>query len=118
MAGMVGMCRKTGRTITGWEQFVSRVTQVMTTYISSRNKLRGFGSQLPATLSRNTSNATLALIQTYAMGAFMNPLNGIDDFEPSRVVAERTQSGTAVTFYGKWNGRFVEPFTIDLPVAA
>lgn len=118
MAGMVGMCRKTGRTITGWDQFISRVTQVMTTYISARNKVRGFGSQLPATLSRNTSNATLALIQTYAMGAFMNPENGLEDFTPLRVVAERTSNGTSVTFYGKWNGRFVEPFTIDLPMAA
>ena len=118
MTSMVGMCRKTGRTITGWDQFISRVTQVMTTYISARNKVRGFGSQLPATLSLNTNNATLALIQTYAMGAFMNPSNGLEDFEPSRVVAERTQNGTSVTFYGKRNGRVVDPFTIELPQAA
>lgn len=115
---MIGMCRKTGKTLTGWDQFISRVTQVMTTYISARNKARGFGSQLPATLSLNTSNATLALIQTYAMGAFMNHLNGLEDFTPSRVVAERTKNGTSVTFYGKWDGRMVVPFIIDLPQAA
>jgi hypothetical protein len=118
MAAMIGMCRKTGRTITGWDQFISRVTQVMTTYISARNKARGFGSQLPATLSLSTSKATLALIQTYAMGAFMNPLNGLEDFAPSRVIAKRTPNGTSVTFYGKWNGRAVDRFTIQLPQAA
>lgn len=111
---MIGMCRKTGRTLTSWDQFISRVTQVMTTYISSRNKVRGFGSQLPATLSLNTSNATLALIQTYAMGAFMNEANGLSDFTPSRVVATLTEDGTAVTFYGTWNGQLVDPFTINI----
>lgn len=112
---MIGMCRKTGRTITEWDQFISRITQVMTTHISARNKAREFGSQLPATLSRNTNNATLALIQTYAMGAFMNPANGLEDFTPSRIVAERVKDGTSVTFYGEWNGRMIEPFTINLP---
>lgn len=111
---MIGMCRKTGRTLTGWEQLISRITQVMTTYISSRNKARGFGSQLPETLSKNTSNATLSLIQTYAMGAFMNEENGLQDFIPDRVVAERAPNGAAVTFYGKWNGQFIDPFTITI----
>lgn len=111
---MIGIDRKTGRTLTGWEQFLSRVTQVMTTQIGARNKYRSFGCQLPSTLSRNTSNATLALIQTYAMGAFMNEANGLQDFTPERVVAKRTAIGTLVTFYGTWKGQIVDPFTIQV----
>ncbi|MBY8291122.1 phage baseplate protein [Vibrio fluvialis] len=111
---MIGICRRTGRTLTGWEQFLSRVEQVMTTALAGRNKYRGFGSQLPATLSKNTNNQTLALIQAYTMGAFLNPVNGLSDFTPSRVVAERTASGTLVTFYGHWNGIAVEPFTVPV----
>lgn len=114
----IGMCRKTGRTLKGWDQFLSRLTQVLTTYVTARNKVRGFGCLVPTLLSKNASNATLSLLQHYVMAAFSNPENGIDDFTPSRVVAERTSNGATITIYGTWNDQAVSPFTVELPMAA
>ncbi|MBF4218597.1 phage baseplate protein, partial [Vibrio anguillarum] len=39
---MIGIDRRTGKMLTGFDQFVSRVTQVMSTRIGSREKRRNF----------------------------------------------------------------------------
>ena len=111
---MIGIDRKTGKMITGFEQFVSRLTQVMTTRIGSREKRRKFGSRLPDLLSRSTSDHLLALAQTYAMEAFYNAENGIQDFTPTRIVATRRQDGITLQFAGTWNDEWIESFEINV----
>lgn len=99
---MLGIDRRTGKTITGFEQFVSRMTQVLTTRIGSREKRRGFGAKLPSLLSKATTDQLLTLAQTYAIEACHNP--AVADFAPSQVVASRTTDGIKLQFYGTWNG--------------
>ena len=111
---MIGIDRRTGKMLTGFDQFVSRVTQVMSTRIGAREKRRNFGSRLPELLSRSTSDHLLSLAQTYAMEAFYNLSNGINDFTPSRIVATRRNDGITLRFEGSWNGQWVEPFEISI----
>lgn len=105
---MIGIDRKTGRTINEWEQFVSRVTQVMTTQISRREKRREFGSRIPELLSENMSDGVLMLAQSYAIEASYPAINGLSEFSPSRCVASRSTSGIVLRFWGKWAGQDVE----------
>lgn len=102
---MIGIDRTTGRTLTGWQQMVSRVQQVMTTPIGAREKRRGFGCRVPETLGKNVSNQQLMLAQAYAIDAFYNPVNGISDFQPTRCIASRHATGIILTFEGVWNGQ-------------
>ena len=102
---MIGIDRNTGRTLTGWEQMISRVQQVMTTRIGGREKRRGFGSRVPETLGRNMSDQQLILAQSYAIDAFYNPINGISDFQPTRCIAGRHDSGITLRFEGTWQGQ-------------
>ena len=111
---MIGIDRLTGQKLTGFEQFISRVTQVMSTQIGTREKRRKFGSRLPSLLSKSTSDNLLSLAQTYAMEAFLNSVNGLTDFVPNRVVAIRHSNGLVLRFEGKWNGSWIEPFDINL----
>ncbi|MGI2002042.1 phage baseplate protein [Shewanella frigidimarina] len=111
---MVGIDRLSGKKLTGFDQFVSRVTQVMSTQIGTREKRRNFGSKLPSLLSKPTSGSLLSLAQTYSMEAFLNAENGISDFKPNRVVATRHSNGITLRFEGKWNGQLIEPFLIEV----
>ena len=104
---MIGIDRNTGRTIGAFEQFVSRVTQVMTTPLGAREHRPGFGSRVPETLARNMGDELLLLAQAHATEAFYNPINGIGDFEPDQVVASRDANGVRLRFAGKWRHRRV-----------
>lgn len=99
---MIGIDPRTGRTIDAWEQFVSRVAQVMTTPIGGREKRRDFGCRIPETLAKNTGDDLLLLAQSYAIESFYNPANGLEDFTPSRCVASRHASGIRLRFEGTW----------------
>jgi len=110
---MIGFDRKTGRTIRGWDQFLSRFTQVMTTQVADREKRRGFGSRVPEAIGRNMNDSLLILAQSYAIEACYVPINGLSDFSPSRCVASRGEVGVILRFWGDWNGRSVE-FEVSL----
>ena len=96
---MIGMDRRTGRTIGAWAQFVSRVTQVMTTPLGSREHRRRFGSRVPETLA-----------QAHAIDAFYNPANGIGDFRVESCVATRRPDGPGILlkFRGVWRHERVQ----------
>lgn len=104
---MIGMDRDTGRTIDGWQQFVSRATQVLTTPIGGREHRRRFGSRVPELLGRLTSDEVLILAQGRAIAAFYEPINGITDFQPTRCVASRHATGLRLAFEGTWLTRRV-----------
>lgn len=99
---MIGIDPATGRTLDGWAQFVARVGQVMSTPIGGREKRRAFGSRVPETLAKTTGDDLLLLVQSYAIQAFYVPLNGLEDFEPTRCVASRHANGVRIYFEGKW----------------
>ena len=105
---MIGIDRKTGRTLTSWEQFVSRMTQVMTTPLGSREKRRQFGSRVPELLGKNMSDDLLILAQSYAIEACYTEINGVSDFRPTHCIASRGTSGVVLRFLGQWNGRDVD----------
>ena len=100
---MIGIDRNTGRTISGWDQFVARVEQVMTTQIGEREKRRNFGSKLPSLRSKNMNNTVLMQAQSFAIDAFYNASNGISDFSPTSCVATRGNSGIHLSIKGFWN---------------
>ena len=112
---MIGIDRKTGRTVTGFEQLVSRVTQVLTTPLTGRTKRAGFGSEVRKYLSANMTNAALLQVQSAALSAFYNPENGLSDFVPSRCLATRQATGLNLSIEGKWNG---QPASLEVPIDA
>uniref|UniRef100_A0A6M3J584 Putative baseplate protein n=1 Tax=viral metagenome TaxID=1070528 RepID=A0A6M3J584_9ZZZZ len=99
---MIGMDRRTGRTLSGWEQFVSRAAQVMTTQLGSRERRRLFGSRVPELLGKITNDDLLLLAQAYAIAAFYEPINGLTDYKVTRCVASRHEAGVLLRFAGIW----------------
>jgi uncharacterized protein len=110
---VIGIDRLTGRTLSGWEQFVSRVAQVMTTPIGARERRRAFGSDVPSLLGRNTGDDLLMLAQAYAIAAFYEPINGIGDYKVKRCVASRHGAGIKLKFSGIWQGA-QQNFEVDV----
>lgn len=104
---MIGMDRDTGRTIDGWPQLVSRITQVMTTPIGGREHRRRFGCRVPELLGRLNGDDVLILAQSRALTAFYEPMNDIGDFKPTRCVAQRTPTGLRLAFDGVWRRQLV-----------
>ncbi|MEC8917767.1 MAG: phage baseplate protein [Pseudomonadota bacterium] len=99
---MIGIDRKTGRTLTGFQEFVARVEQVMTTPLGAREKRPDFGSRVPETLARNMGDDLLMLVQAHALEAFYNTANGLTDFTPDQVVATRGANGVLLRISGQW----------------
>ena len=113
---MIGIDRNTGRRIDGFDQLVSRVTQVMTTPLVGRAKRPKFGSKVRENHSANMSDSMLVRIQAASIEAFYNPANGLQDFVPSSCIAKRHASGLSLYFEGKWQGRPVK-FEVPLDVS-
>jgi phage baseplate assembly protein W len=113
---MIGIDRKTGRQIDGFDQLVSRITQVMTTPKVGRAKRPIFGSNVRDYMGANMADSMLIRLQAAAIAAFYEPINGLTDFVPSRCVAKRLTDGLALYFEGKWNGRDVK-FEVPLDVS-
>ncbi|MCG7551571.1 phage baseplate protein [Pseudoalteromonas sp. Of7M-16] len=105
---MIGIDRNTGRKIDGFDQLVSRITQVMTTPVGGRVKRPKFGSRVRDTLSANMSDSMLVRTQAAAIEAFYNLANGLHDFSPVSCVAVRHASGLHLYFEGHWEGRLVK----------
>ncbi|ASA54680.1 phage baseplate protein [Vibrio gazogenes] len=113
---MIGIDRITGRKIDGYEQLVSRITQVMTTPLGGRVKRSGFGSRVRENLAANMTDSMLVRIQSDAIDAFYNPENGLSDFIPDRCIAKRHATGLSLFFSGRWQGRTVK-FEVPLNVS-
>jgi len=113
---MIGIDRVTGRKITGFDQLVSRVTQVMTTPLGGRIKRSKFGCNVRKYLAANMSDIMLIRIQSAALEAFYNQANGLGDFSPSSCVAKRHATGLSLYFSGKWQGRQIK-FEVPLDVS-
>lgn len=110
---MIGMDRKTGRKITGLNQLMSRIEQVMTTPLGGRRKFPKFGSQVREKLGANMTDNMLIRVQSFATEAFYNKENGLSDFVPTRCIAKRRADGVSLYFEGIYQER---PIKIEEPI--
>lgn len=102
---MIGLHRSHGAAVDDWEQFVQRATRALTTPIGTRQKRPLYGCKATTRLARNMTDELLLLIQADCAEAFYNQVNGIDDFEPSAILASRAESGVLVQLAGVWKNR-------------
>jgi len=102
---MIGIDRETGETVDDWDQFVQRATRALTTPKGTRQKRPDYGIDLTDLLGKNMGDDLLLLAQSAAVAAFYNPANGIDDFEPDTVLAERKGAGLKLGMSGTWHNR-------------
>ncbi|WP_027858389.1 GPW/gp25 family protein [Marinobacterium jannaschii] len=111
---MTGICRKTGRAVSGWEHFKGLAEDVLTTQVVSRQRRRAYGSRLPELLGKLNSDGVLMQAQAYAAQAFADPVNKlVDQFALKRVVVSRTEVGLRLRLAGDWQGQSVS-FEVDI----
>jgi uncharacterized protein len=102
---MKGIDRKTGRTITGWQLFVSHAGDVLTTQLGSREKRRDFGSRCPELRGKNNGPINQMRMRAYVALAFADPENGLRDrFQLTNVDVSATSVGFLVKITGKYDG--------------
>lgn len=102
---MIGIHRKTGAKVDDWAQFVERATRALTTPIGTRQKRPLYGTTLIELLGKNLGDDLLILAQSATVAAFYNEANGVEDFEPSVVVATRAGAGLRLSLSGTWKNR-------------
>lgn len=114
---MIGISRKTGQRISGWDLFIDLAEDALTTQLGSREKRRDYGSRLPELLSKLTSDNLLLLAQVYATETIEHPPNNLSHlFVVDRVIAYRTDNGFRLQLIGKYNGQsaqFEVPFNAN-----
>lgn len=102
---MLGMDRLTGRAIDDTDQLTSRLGQVMTTPKGARNRLRDFGSDVLKYLSANVTPTNALLMKSAASSALHEPVNGLLDFDCSKINVYPRKGGCMIEFVGKFNGK-------------
>ncbi|RXU06998.1 MULTISPECIES: phage baseplate protein [Pseudomonas syringae group] len=102
---MIGINGSTFETVDDWGQFVQRAARALTTPIGTRQKRPLYGCKATTRLSANMNDSLLILIQSDCAEAFYNAANGIDDFVPGTVLAQRGEQGVVVRLAGVWNNR-------------
>lgn len=105
---MIGIHRKTGKKLTGINQLMSRIEQVMTTPFGGRRKRPKFGSDVRKSLALNMTDNMLIKTQSAAISAFYIKENGVSDFKPTRCLATRHATGLHLWLEGKWNGKLIK----------
>ncbi|MGL6027370.1 MAG: phage baseplate protein [Vibrio sp.] len=99
---MIGVDPNTGKTITGLPQLRSRFLNMVTTYKSSRERSREFGSNCRKNMDNNMSDSVLMQIQARAIEGVEDPNNGLLDFTITQCQASRTSSGARLSVVGVW----------------
>ncbi|KFC09031.1 phage baseplate assembly protein [Trabulsiella guamensis ATCC 49490] len=112
---MIGMDRRTGRAVSDTEQLISRLGQVMTTPKGARNRLRDFGSDVLKYYSANITPTTALLMKSAASDALTEPVNGLLDFECSKINIHPREAGCVMEFVGVFNGK-TETVSVPLNV--
>ncbi|MCV6588216.1 MAG: hypothetical protein OIF57_04185 [Marinobacterium sp.] len=105
---MIGLSRKTGRALSGWEYFTELAEDALTTQLGSREKRRDYGSRLPELLSRIAGDDVLMLAKVYAAQTFVHPPNNLAHFfKADRILAERHDTGLWLKIAGQYQGQAV-----------
>lgn len=110
---MIGMDRRTGRTISGTQQLASRLQQVFTTQLAARNRRRTFGCQLPAMLGHNVNPGLLLSAKAEMFDALADSSNGCRDFRARNIQLQATETGFIAELQGRYRG---EDITVRVPL--
>ena len=110
---MIGMDRRTGRTISGTQQLASRLQQVFTTQRAARNRRRAFGCQLPSMLGHNVNHGLLLSAKAEMFDALIDPKNGCSDFNANNIQLQATEAGFIAELKGRYRG---EDITVRVPL--
>lgn len=102
---MLGMDPVSGVTIDDTRQLAVRLGQVMTTPKGARNRVREFGSDVPLYYAASLTPATALLMKSAAFSALNDPVNGLLDFECSKITIRPALAGCEMVFTGKFNGK-------------
>ena len=103
---MIGICRKTGKALSGWALFVSHATDVLTTQLGEREKRRNYGCRLPELKGKNAGPNAAMLARAYTAQAFANPENGLSRyFKLERINIITHGSGFTVQVSGEYQGK-------------
>ncbi|MBB1489384.1 phage baseplate protein [Oceanospirillum sediminis] len=106
---MIGLSRKTGQLLSGWDYFTELAEDALTTQLGSREKRRDYGSRLPELLSRITGDDVLMLAKVYAAQTFVHPPNNLAHFfKADRILAGRHDTGLWLKISGIWQGKPVQ----------
>ncbi|MGE9755584.1 hypothetical protein ACQP3R_22570 [Bacillus inaquosorum] len=109
---MIGMDRRTGRTISGLAQLASRMQQVLTTVQGSRVRRRGFGGDVPAALAQLVNPGMMLTTKAAMFDALANNAS-VADFTATKIQFQATEAGLIVFVSGSWNGSDV---TVPVPI--
>lgn len=110
---MIGMDRRTGRTISGVAQLASRLQQVFTTQLGARNRRRRFGSNVPAKLGHNVNPVLLLTAKAEMFDALADPANGCTDFRARNIQLQATDTGFVAELSGRYTGADI---TVRVPL--
>lgn len=81
-----GMCRETGKLITGLEYLKQRLSDVINTPLGSLVGARGYGSRFHEMQDRNVNSAFRMDGYIRLAEAIANPENGLEDFKLSEML--------------------------------
>lgn len=101
---MIGIDRRTGRTISGVDQLASRLLQVFSTQLASRYRRRQFGSNCPKLLAELTNQGMLLQLKGAMFDAMLNPSNGVLDFNATQIQFQVDGGEVHAHINGKWKG--------------
>jgi Phage baseplate assembly protein W len=95
---MAGMCRHTGRLLTGWDEIKQSILMILTTAVGSRILRRAFGSGVPDILDKPMNEMTMVDVYVAVVEALEpHVINDRQYGEPRFVL-------TAISSYGDESG--------------
>lgn len=97
---MIGICPRTGETITGVTQLIARVDRYFRTARYTRQKRRLYGTTIRDELGKNNTALRLATIQNNLLTDLHNPVHGLTDFKCSQV---KVMPDGRIFFIGEFN---------------
>lgn len=109
---MIGMDRRTGRTISGMTQLASRMQQVLTTVQGSRVRRRQFGGDVPDALAQLVNPGMILTTKAAMFDALANNAS-VADFSATKIQFQATETGLIAFVSGSWNGSDV---TVPVPL--
>lgn len=110
---MIGMDRRTGRTISGIDQLASRMLQVFTTQAGSRIRRREFGGTVPDALGNLINHENILISKAAMFDALASAKNGMDDFDAKEIQIQPADGGLIVYVSGQWQGTDI---TVPVPL--
>lgn len=101
---MIGIDPESGAEISGALLLQKRFSRVVTTYVDSRIKNRGFGNRGLMMLGKNQSPNNAMVIQNLTIEALSLPINCLTELEVKQCIASPRDDGFTITIIAAWQG--------------